>query len=155
MLSGTTADNTDAGAIYLNDRWPAKSTNIKVTNNFVRDAGYSGLAKGLGDFCFYLDDEVSNITLSQNICAGTWTSAVFYHAGQNAAIESIDRIIGETPVGEQERVHNRLADTLRCVISQKLIPSLDGKRVMAKEVMLGIHPFVLPLKTIIPAKSTR
>jgi twitching motility protein PilT len=54
-----------------------------------------------------------------------------------SAVESIDRIIGETPPVEQERVRNRLADTLRCVMSQKLIPSLDGKRVMAKEVMLG------------------
>lgn len=55
-----------------------------------------------------------------------------------SAVESIDRIIGETPPVEQERVRNRLADTLRCVMSQKLIPSLDGKRVMAKEIMLGI-----------------
>jgi twitching motility protein PilT len=54
-----------------------------------------------------------------------------------SAVESIDRIIGETPPVEQERVRNRLADTLRCVMSQKLVPSLDGKRVMAKEVMLG------------------
>ncbi len=54
-----------------------------------------------------------------------------------SAVESIDRIIGETPPMEQERVRNRLADTLRCVISQKLIPSLDGKRVLAKEVMLA------------------
>jgi len=54
-----------------------------------------------------------------------------------SAVESIDRIIGETPPIEQERVRNRLADTLRCVISQKLIPSLDGKRVLAKEVMLA------------------
>ena len=54
-----------------------------------------------------------------------------------AAVESIDRIIGETPPVEQERVRNRLADTLRCVISQKLVPSLDGKRVLAKEIMLG------------------
>jgi len=54
-----------------------------------------------------------------------------------AAVESIDRIIGETPPIEQERVRNRLADLLRCVISQKLIPSLDGKRVLAKEIMLG------------------
>lgn len=54
-----------------------------------------------------------------------------------SAVESIDRIIGETPPVEQERVRNRLADTLRCVISQKLIPSLDGKRVAAREVMLG------------------
>ncbi len=54
-----------------------------------------------------------------------------------SAVESIDRIIGETPPVEQERVRNRLADTLRCVMSQKLVPSLDGKRVMAKEIMLG------------------
>jgi twitching motility protein PilT len=53
-----------------------------------------------------------------------------------SAVESIDRIIGETPSLEQERVRNRLADTLRCVISQKLVPSLDGKRACAKEIML-------------------
>ncbi|MCX6133917.1 MAG: PilT/PilU family type 4a pilus ATPase [Ignavibacteriales bacterium] len=55
-----------------------------------------------------------------------------------SSVESIDRIIGETPPVEQERVRNRLADTLRCVMSQKLVPSLDGKRVMAKEVLLGV-----------------
>ena len=54
-----------------------------------------------------------------------------------ASAVEIDRIIGETPPIEQERVRNRLAETLRCVISQKLIPSLDGKRILAKEVMLG------------------
>lgn len=53
-----------------------------------------------------------------------------------SAVESIDRIIGEVPPMEQERVRMRLADLLRCVISQKLIPSLDGKRVLAKEVLL-------------------
>jgi len=55
-----------------------------------------------------------------------------------SSVESIDRIIGETPPNEQERVRNRLADTLRCVMSQKLVPSLDGKRVLAKEIMLGL-----------------
>jgi twitching motility protein PilT len=54
-----------------------------------------------------------------------------------SAVESVDRIIGETPHVEQERVRNRLGDVLRCVISQKLIPSLDGKRVLAKEIMIG------------------
>lgn len=53
-----------------------------------------------------------------------------------SAVESIDRIIAECRVEEQERVRMRLADTLICVISQKLIPSTDGKRVLAKEVML-------------------
>ena len=53
-----------------------------------------------------------------------------------SAVETIDRIIGEVPPIEQERVRNRLADTLSCVVSQKLIPSLDGKLVLAKEVMV-------------------
>ncbi|MGC8595530.1 MAG: type IV pilus twitching motility protein PilT [Candidatus Kryptoniota bacterium] len=54
-----------------------------------------------------------------------------------SAVESIDRIIGEMPSEEQERVRLRLADVLQCVISQKLVPSLDGKRALAKEVLLA------------------
>ncbi len=62
---------------------------------------------------------------------------VFSTLHTSSAVESIDRIIGETNVNEQERVRNRLADVIRCVISQKLVPSVDGKRVMAKEVMIA------------------
>ncbi len=54
----------------------------------------------------------------------------------SSATESIERILGEVPVNEQNRVRTRLADVLTCVISQKLIPSLDGKRVLAKEVLI-------------------
>ncbi len=54
----------------------------------------------------------------------------------SSAMESIERILGEVPPNEQNRVRTRLADVLTCVISQKLIPSLDGKRVLAKEVLL-------------------
>lgn len=53
-----------------------------------------------------------------------------------SAVETIDRIIGEVPPMEQERVRLRLADTLSCVLSQKLVPSLDGKLALAKEVMV-------------------
>lgn len=54
----------------------------------------------------------------------------------SSAMESIERILGEVPTDEQNRVRSRLADVLTGVISQKLIPSLDGKRVLAKEVLL-------------------
>lgn len=54
----------------------------------------------------------------------------------SSAMESIERILGEVPVNEQNRVRTRLADVLTCVISQKLIPSLDGRRVLAKEVLM-------------------
>ena len=53
-----------------------------------------------------------------------------------SAVESIDRIIGECPPIEQNRVRERLADVLKCIISQKLVPSLDGKRVLARDVLL-------------------
>lgn len=55
-----------------------------------------------------------------------------------SAVETIDRVIGEVPPIEQERVRLRLADTLSCVLSQKLIPTLDGKQTLAKEIMLMI-----------------
>lgn len=61
---------------------------------------------------------------------------VFSTLHTSSAVESIDRIIAEVDPNEQERVRNRLADVLITIISQKLVPSLDGKRVMAKEVLI-------------------
>ncbi len=58
----------------------------------------------------------------------------------SSAMESIERIVGEVPAEEQNRVKARLADVLTCVMSQKLVPSLDGKRVLAKEVLLVTPP---------------
>ncbi len=55
----------------------------------------------------------------------------------SSAIESIERILGEMPSEEQNRVRSRLSDVLTCVISQKLVPSLDGKRILAKEVLIA------------------
>lgn len=55
-----------------------------------------------------------------------------------SAVETIDRVIGEVPPIEQERVRMRLADTLSCVMSQKLVPTLDAKIVLAKELMVMI-----------------
>jgi len=61
---------------------------------------------------------------------------VFSTLHTSSATESIDRIIAEVNPAEQERVRNRLADVLTSVVSQKLVPSVDKKRVMAKEVLL-------------------
>jgi twitching motility protein PilT len=61
---------------------------------------------------------------------------VFSTLHTSSAVESIDRIIAEVHPNEQDRVRHRLADVLISVISQKLVPSLDGKRIMAKEVLI-------------------
>ena len=61
---------------------------------------------------------------------------VFSTLHTSSAVETLDRIIGETEVNEQERVRVRLADVLRCIASQKLVPTVDGKRALAKEVLV-------------------
>lgn len=61
---------------------------------------------------------------------------VFSTLHTSSAVESIDRIVGEMPAIEQERVRHRLADVLRCVVSQKLVPSTTGRRILAKEIMV-------------------
>ncbi len=60
---------------------------------------------------------------------------VFSTLHTSSATESIDRIIAEVPVSDRERVRHRLADILKCVVSQKLVPGVDGKLVLAKEVL--------------------
>ena len=66
---------------------------------------------------------------------------VFSTLHTSSAVESIDRIIAEVEPSEQERVRNRLADVLISVVSQKLVPTLDKKRVLAKEVLI-VNPSV-------------
>jgi twitching motility protein PilT len=61
---------------------------------------------------------------------------VFSTLHTSSATESIERIIAEVDSVEQARVRNRLADVLVSVVSQKLVPSLDGKIILAKEVMI-------------------
>jgi twitching motility protein PilT len=61
---------------------------------------------------------------------------VFSTLHTGSAVETIDRIVAECPPAEQERIRNRLADVLKVIISQKLVPSLDRKRVLAKEVLV-------------------
>ena len=60
---------------------------------------------------------------------------VFSTLHTSSAMETIDRIVAEVPPEEQQRVRHRLADVLRCVISQQLLPKVGGGRQMAKEVL--------------------
>jgi len=60
---------------------------------------------------------------------------VFSTLHTSNAVESIHRIIAEFPPVEQERVRMRLADTLKVIISQKLVPTKKGKLLMCKEIL--------------------
>jgi len=52
------------------------------------------------------------------------------------AKETVNRIIGTFPEDEQNRIRLALASVLAGVISQRLVPTLDGKRTAALEVMV-------------------
>lgn len=57
---------------------------------------------------------------------------VFSTLHTSSAVESIDRIIAEVHPTEQDRVRSRLADVLTCVVSQKLVPTINGRITLAK-----------------------
>lgn len=54
----------------------------------------------------------------------------------NSAAQTIDRIVDSFPASQQTQVRSQLANSLEAVFSQRLIPSIDGKRVAATEVMV-------------------
>lgn len=60
---------------------------------------------------------------------------VFSTLHTSSAVESIHRIVGEFPAEEQDRIRLRLADTLSVIISQKLVPDVNGRVVLAKEIL--------------------
>ena len=51
------------------------------------------------------------------------------------AVNTIDRIIDVFPPAQQQQVRIQLAQVLKTVISQQLLPTTDGKRVPAFEIM--------------------
>jgi len=50
--------------------------------------------------------------------------------------ETINRIIGVFPVEEQDRIRMVLGSVLEGVVSQRLVPTVDGKRTAAMEILL-------------------
>lgn len=51
------------------------------------------------------------------------------------AAQSIHRVIGMFDTGEEQQIRERLADVLRYVMSQRLIPKMGGGRVLITEIM--------------------
>lgn len=54
----------------------------------------------------------------------------------NNAYQTIERIMSFYSISEHEMVRLQLSQNLKAVIAQRLVPSLDGKRVAALEMML-------------------
>lgn len=64
---------------------------------------------------------------------------IFATLHTNDSSQTIDRIIDVFPAHQQNQVRSQLANTLLGVISQRLIPKVDGGRVPAVEIMIKNH----------------
>ncbi len=62
---------------------------------------------------------------------------VFSTLHTNSASQTIDRIIDSFPAGQQAQIRAQLSSTLKGVVSQRLIPQLNGGRIPGVEVLLG------------------
>jgi twitching motility protein PilT len=62
---------------------------------------------------------------------------VFGTLHTNSAAKTIDRIINAFPSEQQEQTRTMLSESLRAVIAQQLLRTVDGKRCAANEILIG------------------
>ncbi len=60
---------------------------------------------------------------------------VFSTLHTNSAVQTIDRIIDSFPAAQQGQVTSQLAATLVAIVSERLVPRIDGGRIPACEIM--------------------
>jgi len=75
-------------------------------------------------------------TIASAITIAETGHLVFATLHTNSAAQSIDRIIDAFPDVQQQQIKTQLASILEGVISQRLIPTLDGGLIPALEIML-------------------
>ncbi len=79
-------------------------------------------------------------TISTAITAAETGHLIFATMHTNDASQTIDRVIDVFPAHQQNQIRSQLASVLTGVISQRLIPRMDGGgRVPAMEIMLKNH----------------
>lgn len=62
---------------------------------------------------------------------------VFATLHTNSAAQAVDRIVDVFPEHQQDQVRLQLASTIEAIISQRLIPSISGERVVVNEILIA------------------
>lgn len=78
-------------------------------------------------------------TIATAITAAETGHLIFATLHTNDCPQTIDRIIDVFPAHQQNQVRSQLANVLLGVVSQRLVPKLDGGRVPAVEIMIKNH----------------
>lgn len=77
------------------------------------------------------------ISIATAMTASETGHLVFATLHTNSAAQTIDRIIDSFPAEQQSQVTSQLAATLVAIVSQRLVPKIDGGRVPAMEIMFA------------------
>lgn len=107
---------------------------VKVDTNSYRDA-LKYLLRQDPDVCLVgemRDQETIEVALQ----VAETGHLVFATLHTNSAIQTLNRIVGVFPSDQQDRIRNQLSLTLNAVISQRLLPGIDGGVVVACEVLI-------------------
>ncbi len=76
-------------------------------------------------------------TISSALTIAETGHLVFSTLHTNSASQTIDRIVDVFDDANQSQIRVQLASVLTAVVSQRLLPTVDGKRVAAFEVMIA------------------
>ena len=76
-------------------------------------------------------------TISTAVTAAETGHLVFATLHTNNAAQTIDRIIDSFPANQQSQIRAQLASSLQGIVSQRLIPRVDGGRIPATEILLA------------------
>lgn len=76
-------------------------------------------------------------TFTTSLQAGETGHLVFSTVHTASAYETMDRVINMFPPHEKDHLCQRLANSLRAIVAQKLVPRADGKgRIAANEILI-------------------
>lgn len=76
-------------------------------------------------------------TMSMSLTIAETGHLVFSTLHTNSAAQSIDRIIDVFPEHQQEQIRMQLSTTIEAIISQRLLPCLEGGRIPATEILIA------------------
>lgn len=78
-------------------------------------------------------------TISTALTAAETGHLIFATLHTNDSAQTIDRIVDVFPAHQQNQVRSQLASVLLAVVSQRLLPKIDGGRIPAVEIMIKNH----------------
>lgn len=84
------------------------------------------------------------------VTAGETGHLVLGTLATSSGPKTVDRMIDSFPPDEQNQIRTMLAEGLRAVITQRLLPSVNDKLILACEIMIG----TLPLANLIRTEKT-